>query len=160
MKILQYLFVFILLLLSCEKFEWNNPYDPDCPKDLFTPTSPSVTMEGNSVKLTWSQQNDRISGFTLFRRAEGESIATLTQIQKNTTQYVDANIIPGKKYTYYVVAVAGTNSSDTVKAEIVPVFPVTISTGAVTELAKTSAKLSGNITSAGGGTVSSRGIGW
>jgi hypothetical protein len=152
--------IFILLFISCEKFDWNNPYDPECPKDLFTPSSPGVTMEGNSVKLTWSQQNDNISSFALFRRAEGESITTLSQIQKNTTQYVDANITPGKKYTYYVVAVAGTNSSDTIKAEIVPVFPVTISTGAVTELTETSAKLSGNITSAGGGTVTSRGICW
>jgi uncharacterized delta-60 repeat protein len=117
-------------------------------------------MEGNSVKLTWSQQNDDISGFALFRSAEGESIANLTQTQKSTTQYIDANVIPGKKYTYYVVAVAGTNKSDTVKAEIIPVIPVTISTGSVTELAATSAKVSGNITSAGGGTVTSRGNCW
>ena len=159
---MRFLFVCftIVSLFSCAKFNWNNPYDPECPKDLFTPSSTGVTMEGNNVKLTWSQQNDKISGFALFRRAEGESITTLSQIQKNTTQYVDANITPGKKYTYYVVAVAGTNSSDTIKAEIVPVFPVTISTGAVTELTETSAKLSGNITSAGGGTVTSRGICW
>jgi hypothetical protein len=159
---MRFLFVCftIVSLFSCAKFNWNNPYDPESPKDLFTPSSPGVTMEGNSVKITWSQQNDNISGFALFRRAEGESITTLSQIQKNTTQYVDASITPGKKYTYYVVAVAGTNSSDTVKAEIVPVFPVTISTGVVTELTETSAKLSGNITSAGGGTVTSRGICW
>jgi hypothetical protein len=96
----------------------------------------------------------------LFRSAEGESITNLTQTQKSTTQYIDANITPGKKYTYYVVAVAGTNKSDTVKAEIIPVIPVTITTGAVTELAATSAKVSGNITNAGGGTVTSRGICW
>ncbi len=143
---------------SCDKFDWNNPYDPECPKELFTPSSPGATMEGNSVKLTWSQQNDDISGFALFRSAEGESISNLTQTQKSTTQYIDASITPGKKYTYYVVAVAGTNKSDTVKAEIIPVIPVTISTGAVTELAATSAKVSGNITNAGGGTVTSRGI--
>jgi len=159
---MRFLFLFFTLfsLFSCQKFDWNNPYDPECPKELFTPSSPGVTMEGNSVKLTWSQQNNDISGFALFRRVEDESIVSLSQIQKNTTQYLDANITPGKKYTYYVVAVAGTNSSDTVKAEIVPVFPVTVSTGVVTELAFTSAKLSGNLTSAGGGTVTSRGICW
>jgi hypothetical protein len=150
----------ILLLTSCNKFDWHNPYDPECPKELFTPSSPGATMEGNSVKLTWSQQNDDISGFALFRSAEGESITNLTQTQKTTTQYIDASITPGKKYTYYVVAVAGTNKSDTVKTEIIPVIPVTISTGSVTEIAATSTKVSGNITNAGGGTVTSRGICW
>jgi hypothetical protein len=160
MKTIHYLILFILFLSSCDKFDWHNPYDPECPKGLFTPSSPGATMEGNSVKLTWSQQNDDISGFALFRSAEGESISNLTQTQKSTTQYIDANFTPGKKYTYYVVAVAGTNKSDTVKAEIIPVIPITISTGAITELAATSAKVSGNITNAGGGTVTSRGICW
>jgi Concanavalin A-like lectin/glucanases superfamily len=156
------LFFFILLtcLSSCSKFDWHNPYDPECPKELFTPSSPGASMEGNSVKLTWSQQNDDISGFALFRSAEGESISNLTQTQKSTTQYIDANFTPGKKYTYYVVAVAGTNKSDTVKAEITPVIPVTISTGAITELSTTSAKVEGNVTNTGGGTVTSRGVCW
>jgi len=160
MKTLHYLILFLLFLSSCDKFDWHNPYDPECPKELFTPSSPGATMEGNSVKLTWTQENDYISGFALFRSAEGESITNLTQTQKNTTQYLDANFTPGKKYTYYIVAVAGTNKSDTVEAEIVPVIPVSISTGAVTEVAATSAKVSGNISNAGGGTVTSRGICW
>ena len=157
---LYHLLFFILFLSSCDKFEWHNPYDPECPKELFTPSSPGATMEGNNVKLTWTQENDYISGFALFRSAEGESITNLTQTQKSTTQYIDANITPGKKYIYYVVAVAGTNKSDTVKAEIVPVIPVSVSTEAVTEVAATSAKVSGNISNAGGGTVTSRGICW
>jgi len=160
MKALHYLILYILFLSSCDKFDWHNPYDPECPKELFTPSSPGAAMEGNSVKLTWTQQNDDISGFALFRSAEGESISNLTQTQKSTTQYIDASITPGKKYTYYIVAVAGTNKSDTVKADIIPVIPVTIITGSITELAATSAKVSGNITNAGGGTVTSRGICW
>ena len=160
MKTLHYFILLLLFLSSCDKFEWYNPYDPECPKELFTPSSAGATMEGNSVKLTWTQENDYISGFALFRSAEGESITNLTQTQKNTTQYLDANFTPGKKYTYYIVAVAGTNKSDTVKAEIVPVIPVSVSTGAVTEVAATSAKVSGNISNAGGGTVTSRGICW
>jgi uncharacterized delta-60 repeat protein len=150
----------IYSLISCDKFEWYNPYDPECPKELFTPSSPGATMEGNSIRLIWTQENDYISGFALFRSADGESITNLTQTQKSTTQYLDANFTPGKRYTYYIVAVAGTNKSDTVKAEIVPVIPVSVSTGAVTEIAATSSKVSGNISNAGGGTVTSRGICW
>ena len=160
MRALKYFLLSILFLSSCDKFDWHNPYDPECPKELFTPSSPGATMEGNSVKLTWSQSNDDISGFALFRSAEGEPIANLTQTQKTATQYLDASVTPGKKYTYYVLAVAGTNKSDTIKAEITPVFPITITTGTVTDLAATSAKVSGNITNAGGGTVTSRGICW
>lgn len=160
MRSLKYFILSFLFLSSCDKFEWYNPYDPECPKELFTPSSPGATMEGNSVKLIWSQENDNISGFNIYRSVEGESITSLTQTQKNITQYLDASVTPGKKYTYYVLAVAGTNKSDTIKAEITPVFPITISTGAVTELAATSAKVAGNITNAGGGTVTSRGICW
>jgi uncharacterized protein (TIGR02145 family) len=160
MKTLHYFLLSILFLSSCDKFEWYNPYDPECPKELFTPSSPGATMEGNSIRLTWTQENDYISGFALFRSADGESITNLTQTQKSTTQYLDANFTPGKRYTYYIVAVAGTNKSDTVKAEIVPVIPVSVSTGVVTEVAATSAKVSGNISNAGGGTVTTRGICW
>jgi len=155
-----FLLVSFIFSISCDKFEWYNPYDPECPKPLFTPSTPGAQMEGNSVKLTWSQDNDNISSFALFRRAEGESITNLATTQKTTTQYLDASIIPGKKYTYYVLAVAGENKSDTVKAEITPVIPITISTGSVTEIGATTAKIGGNITNAGGGTVTSRGICW
>ncbi|MFN5480065.1 MAG: LamG-like jellyroll fold domain-containing protein [Chitinophagaceae bacterium] len=117
-------------------------------------------MEGNSVKLTWTQENDNISGFALFRRAEGESITALAQTQKSTTQYLDGAITAGKKYTYYVLAVAGDNKSDTVTIEITPIFNITLSTGIVSEITSTSAKITGNITSAGGGIISSRGICW
>ena len=88
-RLLHIIVSFLILMTSCDKFEWHNPYDPECPKDLFTPSAPGATMEGNSVKLTWTQENDNISGFALFRRAEGESITALAQTQKSTTQYLD-----------------------------------------------------------------------
>ena len=160
MKTLHCIIFSIFFLSACSKFEWHNPYDPECPKELFTPSSLDAAMESNTVKLTWNQQNDHISGFSLFRSADDETITRLTQTQKSTTQYIDANLVPGKKYTYYVLAVAGTNISDTLKTEIIPIFLVSLSTGAVTELSSNSAKVAGNIVSAGGGTVTNRGICW
>jgi hypothetical protein len=150
----------ILLLTSCNKFDWHNPYDPECPKELFTPSSPGATMEGNSVKLTWSQQNDDISGFALFRSAEGEKITNLTQIQKSTTQYLDASITPGKKYTYYILAVAGTNKSDTIRAEITPLFPVSVASSIISQIGSDSALVDSEILSGGGGLVEDRGVCW
>ena len=84
---MRFLFVYFILicLFSCNKYDWNNPYDPECPKELFTPSSQGVSMEGNSVKLTWLQKNDNISGFALFRSAESEKITNLIQTQKSAT---------------------------------------------------------------------------
>ena len=154
------IFIFVLFLSSCDKFEWYNPYDPECPKELFTPSSPGATMEGNSVKLIWSQENDNISGFNIYRSAEGESITNLTQTQKSITQYLDASITPGKKYTYYVLAVAGANKSDTIKAEITPVFPVTVSSSVISNIGSDSAFVDSEILNGGGGQVDDRGMCW
>lgn len=160
MKALHYFILFILFLSSCDKFDWHNPYDPECPKELFTPSSPGATMEGNSVKLTWSQENDDISGFSLFRSSEGESIASLAQTPKSTTQFIDANITPGKNYTYYVLAVAGTNKSDTVKVEILPIFSIPFGTSLVSEIGADSVLFETEIINSGGGQITDRGVCW
>jgi uncharacterized protein (TIGR02145 family) len=117
-------------------------------------------MEGNSVKLTWSQQNDDISGFVLFRSSEGESIASLAQTPKSTTQFIDANITPGKNYTYYVLAVAGTNKSDTVKVEIIPIFSILFGTSLVSEIGADSVLFETEIMNSGGGQITDRGVCW
>lgn len=158
MRVIQYFLLSIFFLSSCNKLEWNNPFDPECPKELFTPSQPGATMVGNNVRLTWSQENKNISGFSLFRRLEDESIVSIAQTDKRTNEYLDSTISPGKKYTYYLLALAGENKSDTIKAEITPIFPITITTGQPIDVGATTAKVSGNITSDGGGMVTSRGI--
>ena len=152
--------VFLFFLLSCSKFDWVNPYDPISAKTLFTPSGPGAEMQGNSVKLMWTQRNSKISGFALFRSVEGEPITSLAQVEKTATEYIDATVTAGKRYTYYIVAVAGNNNSDTVKVGITPIFLVSVSTGLVSEITFTSAKVSAEITNAGGGSIISRGICW
>ena len=160
MRVSNILICLLLCFLSCSKYEWTNPYDPISDKALFTPSGPGAVMEGNSVKVSWSQSNDKISGFALFRSVEGEPITSLAQVEKTTTAYVDATVTAGKRYTYYIVAVAGNNNSDTVKFGITPIFLVSVSTGSVSEITPTSAKVSAEITNAGGGSIISRGICW
>lgn len=159
-KILLLLLVHLLIFLSCKKYEWTNPYDPQADKSLFTPSAPGAEMQENAVKLTWAQSNSKISGFELFRSVDGGPITSLAQVQKTTTQYVDGDVTTGKRFTYYIVAVAGSNKSDTIKYSIVPIFPVSVSTVSVSDVSIDSARVSGNVTSAGGGTVISRGICW
>jgi len=70
----------LLAFFSCETREWNNPFDPDCPKELFTPAGFTSTQEGNLVKLAWTQSNTQISGFAIERSiddgATWSSVAT------------------------------------------------------------------------------------
>lgn len=156
--------IFILFacqfLSSCEKFQWNNPYDPECPKLLFTPSDLNGETQEKSLKLSWVQENQNISGFVLLRSSSRESIAKIAEVAKNTTEFIDANINAGTTYIYYVLAVAGANQSDTIKFEITPIFPVAVTTGVVSDIAPTSAKVDGNVTDAGGTTVTSKGICW
>jgi hypothetical protein len=157
---LSFLFILQILFTSCDKFEWHNPYDPECPKQLFTPTALNADMEGNSVKVAWTQSNENISGFALYRSSENESLVKKAETPKNLTQYFDASITPGKKYTYYLIALAGSNKSDTLKIDITPVFAISVTTGLITNLTATSVNVSGRIIDDGGGIIISRGVCW
>lgn len=161
-RILLLMLMYVCLFQSCKKFEWSNPYDPDCPKSLFTPSSPSAEMQGNNVRISWNQDNDRISGFVLYRSSEQSGVTSLTQVQKTTKEYIDASLTPGKQYTYYILAVAGSNKSDTLKVSITPVFSSMVSTGAVTDYSVDTIRveIAGAVSSGGGSSVTSRGICW
>ena len=64
------LFILLVVFASCENREWDNPFDPDCPKELFTPANFTAKQEGNLVKLTWRQSNSQISGFVIERSVD------------------------------------------------------------------------------------------
>jgi hypothetical protein len=119
-------------------------------------------MQGNNVRISWNQDNDRISGFVLYRSSEQSGVTSLTQVQKTTKEYIDASITPGKQYTYYILAVAGSNKSDTLKVSITPVFSSMVSTGAVTDYSVDTIRveIAGAVSSGGGSSVTSRGICW
>jgi hypothetical protein len=66
------------------------------------------------------------------------------------------------KYTYYIIALAGSNTSDTLKIAITPVFSPTVSILTVldTSLDTIRVEVSGEVTSDGGSNVISRGVCW
>lgn len=145
---------------SCQKFNWSNPYDPECPKSLFTPNSLKGEMIDNSVKLTWLQENESISGFEIYRSSLDEEVKKLAQTQKEKTEFIDVSISPGKKYNYYVLAFAGTNKSDSVKINFTPFFPASVITGAVSDITTSSVTITGDVLFTGGDSVISRGVCW
>ncbi len=155
-----YFFILMLVFASCENREWDNPFDPDCPKELFTPANFTAKQEGNLVKLTWNQSNTNISGFVVEKSMDGSVWTSAATPGKNETTWNDNSIQAGKIHYYRVVAKAGQNSSNERTAEVTPVFAATITTSAVTSPTTNSATSGGNITTDGGAPVTARGVCW
>ena len=79
-----YFWIVVLMFtgFSCQKFSWNNPYDPECPKEIFTPESLTTQIESKAIRLNWSQSNSQISGFEILRSTEGGPTTTLVSLGK------------------------------------------------------------------------------
>ncbi len=161
MKYNLFLFlVFVLLFSSCKKREWNNPFDPDCPKELFTPSDFKAVQAGNQINLSWEQVNANISGFVIERSIAGGSWVSVATPDKSTTNWADSNVIAGKVHEYHLVAKAGSNISNQLSAQLTPLFASSVTTNQINKLLSTSAILGGNIVSDGGAIVTARGVCW
>ena len=157
-KALFSIFSMLLLLSSCEQREWINPFDPDCPKDIWTPTNFQVVQEGNSVKLTWTQSISNIDGFKI-QKSVGSSGTTLTP-SKESSQYSDVIQLldGGLQHTYVLSAYAGSHTSNSVSVQITP--PSAVTTSNPTSITGNSMVIGGIISFDGGASVTSRGVCW
>ncbi len=158
-KIFSFLILF-LLATSCVKQDHNNPFDSQCPKELWTPTDFKATLEGTTVKLTWSQSENRISGFKLTKKVDTGTEIALPNQSKDVNQLTDASPTGGKVHVYTLVAYAGNNQSNVVTTQITPVFTATVTTTSGTSITANSLVVGGNITSDGGSPVTERGVCW
>jgi len=130
--------ILILLTIStCQKHEWDNPFDPECPKGLWTPANfEAKQIDNRSIKLSWSISNNNISGFKIDRIVgnpddvtweivDWENVATLS---KNNIEWVDLEIIIGLEHQYKIYAYAGANQSNSVTTSIIPEYMITFDT--------------------------------
>ncbi len=154
------LLILLLLTASCVKQDHNNPFDSQCPKELWTPTDFKATLEGTTVKLTWSQSENRISGFKLTKKVDTGTESALTNQSKDANQLTDASLTGGKVHVYTLVAYAGNNKSNVVTAQITPTLPADLATTAPSTITSNSAILGGTIATDGGTTITERGICW
>ena len=111
--------VLMLAGFSCQKFSWNNPYDPECPKEIFTPESLTAQIESKAIRLNWSQSNSQISGFEILRSTEGGPTNTLVSLGKEATSFLDTDVQADKQYKYFLYAKAGENKSNELTTVIV-----------------------------------------
>ena len=155
------LFLLIVVFFSCQKREWNNPFDPECSKEIWTPTEFASVQQGNAINLTWVQEIKNISGFRIERKIEEEASWTeVVSPAKTISTWADPGITGGKLYEYRIVAVAGGNQSNFATVQIKPLLTATLTTADPSAITAASALLGGTITKDGGAPITERGVCW
>ncbi len=74
----------------------------------FIPPSPptlSLNYQDNSIKLSWTKPEDGsypINGYSLYKKIDNGEFNLLRNFDKDTLEYIDTDIKPGKTYSYYI----------------------------------------------------------
>jgi hypothetical protein len=152
--------LFFMLLITCKERDADNPFDADCPKEVFTPSDFTAEQQGIAIKLTWAQVNNNFSGFVINRNENDGAMTEVARVDKTVTIWNDTKIIAGTKYGYQLFAFAGANLSNAKEAAVTTAASVaTITTlSAASNITPVSAVVGGNVTSDGGAAVSERGV--
>jgi len=151
--------IITLFFTTCKEKEADNPFDADCPKELFTPANFESEMSGASVKLSWTQENLNINGFVINRSENEGAAAEVARVDEAATTWTDTKVAGGAKYDYTLYAYAGANLSNPLTTSITtPALNPTVTTSAASDVTSNSAVLGGNVTSNGGATVTARGV--
>lgn len=148
------------IVISCENREWENPFDPSCPKNIWTPTNFTSKMGTKCVTLNWKNPSGLISGYKLTRVIDNGTEVSLPIQDNRTFTYTDDQIVGGKVHLYKLTAFAGDNESYSLTTQILTTALPTISTANPLSVAASSAVLGGEVISDGGAPVADRGICW
>ncbi len=106
-------FIFALLAtqLSCDldtpSRPWrDNPVDPSNPNTNGDPYHLQAILQDNGVFLSWDAVNlNGLLGYAVFRQVNNAEFDSLTSVDPQTTTYLDTAILPGMKYSYYIVVI-------------------------------------------------------
>jgi hypothetical protein len=151
-KILVGMPILLILNISCKK-EITNPFDPDCPKEIWTPSNFKAAQSDNFVNLTWNQDNTNIEGFKIERKVGNPGYANIASPGKTATSWSDSDLKGGELHQYRLYAYAGENQSNTVSTSITPVFKPTVTIDPATNVKVNSATLNGKVNANGTSTT-------
>ncbi|MEY4964059.1 MAG: hypothetical protein RLZZ323_1378 [Bacteroidota bacterium] len=129
------------------------------------PTNLAGNLASNQIVLTWTDNSTNETGFTIERKTGTGNYSQLISLSSNVTTYTDASVSTGSSYTYRVYALNSAGNSATYSNEVsisipVPVTIPVLTTIATSSLTSTGVVTGGNISSDGGGTITSRGVVW
>jgi len=123
MKILKYLSIFILILISFNCSEdklFNSPYDSDNDPDLWKPKDLELQQINiTNIKLDWDQDVKYIDGFKIDRKIGSRDWENeIITINKDKKESIDTTAIPDSLIYYRVYAYAGKNNSSYIAKSI------------------------------------------
>jgi hypothetical protein len=100
----KWLLIFtILLLLSCDKYEFDNLVDPEY--TLPSPKNLNFSIVSGNIHLTWTYSISGIDGFQLERKVGSGSWQILDgNIPANTLSYTDTDVETFNSYSYRIRA--------------------------------------------------------
>jgi uncharacterized protein (TIGR02145 family) len=165
---LSFILLLFLILPSCKKIEREPKVETGAVTDI---TTTSAKVDGNIIDLGngisehghfWSQTANMTYMDLSLYQATFLGKALQTGVYKSDMP----NLEPGKKYYVrsYIITKNGNEYIDVYGNEVsfstTPMVLATLTTNAITSITSTTAISGGNITSAGGGTISVRGVCW
>lgn len=151
---------FLGICNSCQKRIWDNPFDPDCPKEIYTPNNLKASQVEDEIHLTWSQTNQNISGFVIELQIGNGHYISIWHPSNTETSYtykID-RYNAGKLHNFKIYSFADKNASKELTASLTPLFLPTLNTKEVAYITSSTAISGGIISSDGGSQIIARGI--
>ena len=151
----------VIILFSCER-EFENPYDRNCPSEIWTPENLTANNSDGDVLLTWNQTNEHFDGFMIERSSDGSDWDNLfsNNLDNQKKKYTDTTAIAGDTVFYRICAIADKNTSNYCYSDpiFIPIETPTVITNSTTSITYSSATFNGKVTFDGGTTVTERGF--
>ncbi len=89
-----------------ESLKQENPVMGTTLKKPESPVLVDVSMDGNYVKIVWKRGDNRAKKYTVIKTFnEGFSSKKIKYVNIYSNTYIDKEIVPGKSYSYSVIAV-------------------------------------------------------
>jgi hypothetical protein len=147
-KYLTGILILLAFIPSCEK-EITNPFDPDCPKEIWTPKNFQVFQSENKLNLTWEQENMNISGFKIERKVGTRDWTEVASPGKTATSWSDSDLKGREVHQYRLYAYAGGNFSNTVTANYTPNLKANVTALPASNIQVFTATLNGSVNANG-----------
>jgi len=150
-----------VVLFSCER-NYNNPYDRDCPPEIWTPENFKADTVGVKALLSWELTISHFDGFLIERSKDSLNWENLSSkiIGNEIRDFTDSSVSIGDTLYYRIYAIADKNESNYNYSNriIIPAKFSLVITSEITNVDITTATFNGEVTSDGGATVTERGF--